>query len=320
MNILVPLLCLSLALPAMPVYAAGPDDVPPDQDAPVYEEKLPALTIVTELPGTAVDSLKSAFSKDAIPGWALILATTGITFHYDEDLLQGAQATGRRWGLSNEDHTKTVLGAGEINLLRLPTDAASGLYFLGDGWTDFVAAGAFLATGYFSDYSRPWNTGIQLVHGMTLSAVVVQGAKRAFGRETANEQTEPGGKWRPFPSSDAYTHNTAMYDAMPSGHVMTTTLVFTIIRENYPEYDHWLFPLELGYLTVLGFAMLNNGVHWASDYPLGAGMGYVMGKASTRMLKRHKEKNRGASAAADWMFFPSVHESGVTTMNAMLSF
>ena len=42
--------------------------------------------------------------------------------------------------------------------------------------------------------------------------------------------------------------------------------------------------------------MMNNGVHWASDYPLALGMGYLIGKISAnygkKVIKTHG-KNQG---------------------------
>ena len=31
-------------------------------------------------------------------------------------------------------------------------------------------------------------------------------------------------------------------------------------------------------MSLLGFQMMNNGVHWISDYPLSIAMGYYLGK------------------------------------------
>ena len=35
-------------------------------------------------------------------------------------------------------------------------------------------------------------------------------------------------------------------------------------------------------MGLLGYSMLNNGVHWASDYPLGIALGYAFGKLAVR--------------------------------------
>ena len=51
----------------------------------------------------------------------------------------------------------------------------------------------------------------------------------------------------------------------------------TIITENYPEYPI-IKPIGYTLMTLLGLQMMNNGVHWASDYPLSIAMGYYLGK------------------------------------------
>lgn len=290
------------------------------EDADFESRRIPYKAVITDIPATTLDFLKESFSNEAIPAWAGIIASTGILYHYDEDLLLGAQATGRRWGLSNVDKTKTVAKLGNYDLLRLPTDTASALYFLGDGWTDMVATGAFWATGYFGKHVRPFNTSLQLLHGMTVSGIFVQLLKRATGRESPSERSEKRGAWRPFTPPSKYDKHVSKYDAYPSGHVMTTTLVFTIIRSNYPEYDHYLLPLEVTWISVLSFAMMNNAVHWASDYPLAIGMGYVIGKSSLK-LGKPKTKEEAAKAETEWEFFPGVaSDDSTTTINAIRSF
>jgi len=285
-----------------------------------HQKKIPLKAVITEIPETSVDFLSRSFSKEAFPWWTLIIGTTAITYHYDADLFEGSQRQGRQWGLSNVDKTRTVWKAGQYDLLRLPTDTASALYFLGDGWTDFAVAGALFANGAIYENVRPYNTALQLVHGMTVSALFVQALKRASGRESPSERSEPRGAWRPFPSVKAYNAHTSKYDAMPSGHVMTSTLVFTIIRSNYPEYDYFLLPLEVGWITVLGFAMMNNAVHWASDYPLAIGMGWVIGKASLK-LGQKREKNKEIAEKPKWDFYPGLASDDHTmTLNAVYAF
>ena len=284
------------------------------------QQKLPLLSIVTEMPDTAMDSLSEAFSKKAIPSWAAIISTTALTYHYDEDLIEGSQNTGRRWGLAQHDHTKTVLKMGQYDILRLPSDTASWLYFMGDGWLDMMVAGGFMATGYFGDHVRPYNTAIQLIHGMVVSGIAVQVLKRSTGRESPSDASCERGCWRPFTEPRKYDAHTSKYDAMPSGHVMTTTLVWTIIRTNYSEYDHILFPAEIAWISTLGFAMMNNKVHWASDYPLAIGMGYVIGKAATRMGQPYNKKAEDGKTASNWFFMPGASLDGTSTLNAIKYF
>ena len=277
--------------------------------------KLPLKSVLIEIPTTTMSFLKTSFSQPAVPVWIGIIGSSAVLYHYDEDLYRGAQQTGRRWGLSNSDKTKTVFKLGQYDILRLPSDGASALYFLGDGWLDVAVAGSFFAVGSIGDHVRPYNTSLQLAHGLIVSAMFEQFLKHATGRESPSDQSEPRGKWRPFPSLKAYGANTAKYDAMPSGHMMTATLMFTIIRYNYQEYDYFLLPLEVTWLGTLGFAMLNNGVHWASDYPLGIGLGYVIGRSAVRM---GQASNKQVKVASRWSYFPYFTSDGVTTLNAML--
>jgi hypothetical protein len=242
-----------------------------------------------------------------------------VLYHYDDDIYAGAKNDGRRWNIASEDHTKTVWSAFGIDLLRLPSDTGSGLYFLGDGWVHMSAAAGFFLTGYFGDNVRPYNTGLELVHGMIVSTIFNQALKRSTGRESPNRATEPRGRWRPFPSIDAYGKNTAMYDAFPTGHIMTATLTFTTIAINYPEYKMYIYPLEGVWLTALGFQMVNNGVHWASDYPLGIAMGYVIAKMSVHMAEHSTDLAKHADDKPRWAFYPAVTPDA-PTMNAVYQF
>ncbi len=287
--------------------------------APPHTQKIPLKTVVTEMPDTTWHFLKKSFSRDAIPGWALLLTTSWATYYYDSDLYEGTQATGRRWGLSNADKTRTVWKAGQYDLLRLPSDTNSALYFLGDGWVHIGTALAMFGTGYFGDHVRPYNTGLQMIHGMAISTIFSQAIKRSTGRETPGDRTEERGKWRPFPSTKAYDAQTSKYDAIPSGHIMTATLVFTVARGNYPEHNWWLLPTEIVYLSALGFSMVNNGVHWASDYPLGIALGYMIGKSSLRM-GRQQEFAEAQKEARNWNLLPSFNGEGVPTVNAVKHF
>lgn len=282
------------------------------------QPKIPLKAVIWEIPTTTWETLKYSFSKDSIPAWATIISTTLITYHYDDDLYDGARNTGHKWNIGTEDHTKTVIKGGGFDLLRLPSDTGSFLYFLGDGWIHMGIAAGFFTTGYITDNNRPYNTGLQMVHGMVTATIFSQSLKRATGRESPNKSTAPRGRWRPFPSLKAYQAHTATYDAFPSGHIMTAALVFTVINTNYPEYFWYTMPTEVIWLTALGFEMANNGVHWVSDYPLGIGIGYAVGKMATRMTMKSTDSASGKTAS-HWVFFPSPGPDG-PEMNALYHF
>lgn len=268
--------------------------------------------VITDIPKTAWVSLDRSFSREAIPEWAMIIGSTAIMYHNDDVILRDVQRSGRDWGLGNDDNTKSVWSAGDIDILRLPTDWGSAMYFLGDGWLHGGIAVGFLANGYYGQNSRAYNTGLQLAHGMVVSTLFNQGLKRSFGRESPYVRSERLGRWSPYVSIPEYQARTSRYDGMPSGHVMTTTMVFTIINENYPEYSNIIVPVGVTWTSLLAWQMVNNGVHWAADYPLGVAMGLVFGKAASKLGKSREESD--LKKKTSWMVLPANNQdvSGVT--------
>lgn len=59
--------------------------------------------------------------------------------------------------------------------------------------------------------------------------------------------------------------------------------------------------------------MVNNGVHWASDYPLGIAMGYVVGMEELKMGKTKAEKKESS-----WRVLPML--DGTTGLIASKEF
>ncbi|MCB0350275.1 MAG: phosphatase PAP2 family protein [Bdellovibrionales bacterium] len=287
------------------------------------EEMLDYKRVVTDIPTTSKKFLKTAFSKEAIGPWMTIFGSTAVLFAYDEELLESSQRAGRDLGIGNGDATETIIEIRGQDILRLPTDTASGLYFLGDGWLHGSIAAGFIINGYSNQAARPYNTGLQLAHGMFVSTIFNQALKRSFGREDPNFASEKRGAWRPFPSFKAYNDESAKYDAMPSGHVMTATLMFTVVTLNYPEYAYLTWPVGITWITVLSFQMMNNGVHWASDYPLGIAMGYLAGKLAYEMVHPEKPEvdaqDKNKQQEPEVAFYPAVTPEG-STLNLIYSF
>lgn len=313
-------LSLLASLSVLPAFA----DVDPSWPTPpppnVTLERIKPIDVVWKVPQTAWNYLKFSFQRDSVPVWSGIIASTALLYQYDEDILKWSQGQGRRWNLGNEDKTKTVIEMGPYPLLRLPSDVGSGLYFLGDGWTHFGVAGGFALYGHTKDNTRAWNTGMEIIHGMIVSTIFNQAIKRSTGHETPSQRTEPRGKWRPFPDTPEYSKNTAKYDAMPSGHIMTATMMFTTIHLNYPEYSAYIWPVQIVWSAALMFQMVNNGVHWASDYPLGIAMGWAAAKVAVRMGEHNKEQEKAKPSETGWMFFPAVGPAGDPMAMAMLRF
>lgn len=284
--------------------------------APSQEKRLRPLQVVTEIPESAIQTVEKSFSKNSIVPWAVIGGTSVGLYAADREMLDEAQRWGRSTGIGNSDNTKTVLSVGPYPIFRLPSDTGSALYFLGDGWTHFTIGGSFYLAGQFVSGNRANNSGLEIFHGMIVSTLFSQLLKRSTGRESPSEATAPRGRWRPFPSPNDYGNNTPKYDAFPSGHVMTATLTFTIIHENYPEYDYLTLPIGGAWITALGLQMMNNGVHWASDYPLAIGMGYLIGRISSRMGEPEADEKESS-------LLPSVFPgqfAQTSTMNLLWKF
>ena len=64
-----------------------------------------------------------------------------------------------------------------------------------------------------------------------------------------------------------------------------------ILAENYPK-KKWIKPVGYSVMSVVGISMINNGVHWASDYPLGIAVGYIFGKMTVKMNRLVRGETR----------------------------
>ena len=230
-----------------------------------------------------------SFSKKSIPYWGAIALSTGITYIYDEDILRETQSLGRKLNIPNRDNTKTAASIGGVAILRVPTDVGSTLYYIGDGWTQLAIINSFLGYGLVNDDYRSMQVAKQITYGLLMSSLGVQVLKRTTGRQSPYVSTHKRGNWRFFPNQNDYNKNVSSYDAFPSGHVTTAMMTFTVIAENYPEYKY-IKPVGYTLISLLAFQMVNNGVHWASDYPLALGLGYVYGKTAA-YFGRDKRNN-----------------------------
>jgi membrane-associated phospholipid phosphatase len=279
------------------------------------EEKLAFKRVFTEIPKSSVKGLKRSFSKQSLPYWGAIAASTGALIYYDEKILAGVQKKGRDLRIGNHDGTKAAVSFGGQELVRLPSDTGSFLYFLGDGWMHTTIAASFLGAGALSENNRVYNTGIKIFHGMLVSTIFNQALKRSFGRESPEVKTHERGNWRPFPSFSEYNSKTASYDAMPTGHLMTVAMTFTVISNQFPEYRGYIYPLAGAWGTALGLQMINNGVHWASDYPLGIAMGIVFGKVASELGEEEKDPKKKEEEQTSWKLYPQfLGGSGIVAM------
>ena len=246
------------------------------------------LRWLLHIPRDLVQFPGTYFKRDNLPAFAGIAISSAFLYAADEGLLHGAQSLGRTLNLDPADSKTNLfyipvrLGSTKIPLeMQVPANLNSAFYFLGDGWTHLTIASSFMAYGIIKKDNRAAQTATQLGEAILTTGVVVQALKRTTGRQSPFRSTQERGRWFFLPTYSTYQGNVSNYDAFPTGHLATAMATVTVIAENYPEY-HFIKPLGYSLMGVLGYSMLNNGVHWASDYPLGIALGYGFAKIAVR--------------------------------------
>lgn len=223
---------------------------------------------------------------------ALVLGSTIATIPFDQQILEEAGRFGNKLGGWDKDPSYSKL-FGVFSII--PDNIPSAVYYVGNGGTTLLLSGIFYGIGKLNNNDlRALNTSSELVECLISVGVTTQTIKRITGRQSpsaAIRDGNPGGDWNPFPSFAAFQSNTPNYDAMPSGHMATFMATITIIGTNYPEIK-WIKPVGYSMAGLLAFSMVSTKVHWASDYPIGIFIGYVMGKqiANRRIHKIPKNK------------------------------
>lgn len=232
----------------------------------VFDYRRPVrLRALREIPATVGGTFALALQPTSLPEWGAVAVSSLALYAADEYLVDKTRMLARRVGLPPTHPSINLRFAGLK--LPIPSTLGSGLYFLGDGATDLLVAGGFLLHGIRADDNRARTTASEITSGLVSLGVYTQLLKRSFGRQTPNEATQPRGRWRPFPALGDYNSNVPAYDAMPSGHLAAAMSTVEIVALNYPE-KRFVRPLGYSLMSLLSFAMVNNGVHWASDYPL----------------------------------------------------
>jgi len=251
---------------------------------------------------------KVSFSKKNLPKLGAILAGTAILVAVDQPVLDAAQHFGRFINLDAERKSKTVIeanfGSFSVDVLDLPQNVNSAIYFLGEGWPSILIAGGFYGYGLVSNDYRALQTTSQMAEMFFTLAITTQFLKRITGRESpframSDGSGNPGGSWHLFPAPSHYQNNVSLHDAFPSGHLATAMATITILTGNYPE-NKFIKPVGYTLMGLLGYSMLNNGVHWISDYPLAIAIGYTCGKIALsrgRQVITKKLENHGISSS-----------------------
>jgi hypothetical protein len=254
-----------------------------------YVYKRPKFfSFITNIPKNYANLGKESVRKKNLKWLGLTLASTLILFPADEGMLDATKNI-RNLGVTKDHDYGKIL-----NHTDYPKNTSAAMYHLGHGNTSLLIGSGLLIVGGFKKDYRAIQTSSEILEGILTLGVLTQGIKRITGRESPELSTRPGGKWSSYPGWNEYMTNTGSYDAMPSGHVATLTSTVTILAKNYPN-AKWIKPVGYSLIGVLSIEMMNSGVHWVSDYPLGFLIGYSVGAvvSDSRITKIKTDKYTG---------------------------
>lgn len=227
-----------------------------ESDSAGKEPPLKWYSMITNIPGDWLTYYKEKIQPTSLPEFlALGVLTAGLIATDD-----ATYETSDRW----YKNSRTV------------SDVSDVFVSIGDGKSQFALAGAFAAYGLISDDHRALRTGSQIAQAVLASGSVVQLLKHVTGRESPFVRSSATGIWRFFPNQLDYLKHVPAYDAFPSGHICTAIATVIVIAENYPE-SKWIRPVGYVACGLVGVGMVNRGIHWYSDYPLGLAIGYAFG-------------------------------------------
>ena len=246
----------------------------------VYDRPTP-FSFLTHIPRDVAGFTKYSFRKNNFSNLGYIAGSTILLLLADQSVTNTVQDGAEdRHIIATENFSPLLqvrLGGKKTNIGKIPKNINTAFYDFGQGSSAMLFAAGFFILGEIKKDNRALQTASQLTEAFIALGVGTQVMKYATGRENPSDATSRGGKWRPFPRYSDFQNNKTKYDAFPSGHLATFVSAVTIIAQNYPE-KKWIAPVGYGIAGLISLAMVNNGVHWSSDFPLGFALGYGFGR------------------------------------------
>ena len=254
---------------------------------------------ILNLPKDAATIASTTVKKESVKPLILIAASTGLLLLVDQPIVDGVRQFSDNIHLYGDEKNTNLLnfklGEKDVSLFRLPANVNTAFYQIGQGFPSLMIGAGLYTYGKIKHDYRALSTASQLAEAFILMGASTQLVKRITGRQSPSEAKTPGGNWHFFPSFSQYQNNTPNYDAFPSGHLATLMSSLTIFSENYPE-KKWIKPVGYSLTGLVALSMINNKVHWASDYPLAIGMGYLcaktVAKRNRKVLSSTTHKNK----------------------------
>jgi len=240
--------------------------------------------MITNIPTDYATFFKDAVNEKMIPSYVGIAALTGSLMFVDQ----------KGWAAQHR------------LFVRSPLDLRTSNFMVnfGNGAYQFASAAAFAGAGLIFNDETAIRTGSNIAEAVLATGVFVQVLKRITGRQSPAASSENGGDWLILPSIKEYQKNQPRYYSFPSGHLSTATAVLTVIANNYPD-EKWIKPVGYPLLGLLGFSLVNKGMHWYSDLPLAYFLGYTFGNI-VAPVKTHKANGIDNEEQSSLRIFPSV--------------
>lgn len=246
----------------------------------VYQKPKP-FSFITNIPRDVARFSSQSFKRKNFSTLALVAGSTALLLLTDQAINNTVHDVLDDHRVVSTERFSPIfqlnVGGKKTNFGKIPKNINTAFYDLGQGSSAMFMAAGFFIIGKIKKDNRALQTASQLTEAFIALGLGTQVMKYVTGRENPSDATARGGRWRPFPKWSDFQNNKTKYDAFPSGHLATFVSAITIISHNYPE-KRWIGPLGYSIAGLCGLAMINNGVHWASDFPLGFALGYGFGK------------------------------------------
>lgn len=253
-------------------------------------KKPASFSFISSIPKDVAGFTKTSFSKNNFRNLQLIAGSTLFLYLADQSVTNTIQDKLEDNGIvareSFSPFINVKIGGKPTNIGKVPHNINTAFYDLGQGSSEMLFAAGFFIAGKLKNDNRALQTASQLTEAFITLGLGTQLMKYATGRENPSDATASRGRWTPFPSWKNFQNNKTKYDAFPSGHMAGFVSAITIMGENYPE-KKWIKPVGYSIAGLCGLAMINNGVHWASDFPLGFALGYGYGKYLAHKAKKY---------------------------------
>lgn len=253
-----------------------------------YKKQNPVKFLVNPVFNIGIGA-RSAVKKENLWKTGAVIGGTVVLVLMDQSMIDASQQFGRYINLSTSRRMKTLAEFkifGQNAPIEIPANFSSTLYYIGEGWPAIITTLGFCSYGVIKKDYRAISTASQIVETLLAVGITTQLIKHVTGRESPRVASQPGGAWKPFPSLKEYNANVSKHDAFSSGHFATLTGVLTAIALNYPN-SKIIKPVAYTLSGLLCYQMMNNGVHWFSDYPLAfvLGFGFAHISANRRIEK-----------------------------------